>query len=111
MVKIIIKNKQNEKILNNIVRRIAEAVHPQRIILFGSRVRDKFTPDSDYDLLIVYDGPYSKRELDLKIRKLFRPPEFSLDLFILTSAEMERDKHVANTLAREVNEKGVILYG
>ncbi|NQS98383.1 MAG: nucleotidyltransferase domain-containing protein [candidate division Zixibacteria bacterium] len=102
---------QNPKLLDEIVRCIAEAVHPERIILFGSRVRDKSRPDSDYDLVVVYDGPYSKRELDLKIRRLFRPPEFSLDLFILSSTEMERFKHVANTLEREVSENGIVLYG
>lgn len=103
-------NAQNLNLLDEIVCRIAEAVHPKRIILFGSRTRDKSSPDSDYDLVVVYDGPQSKREVDLKIRRLFRPPEFSLDLFILTSAEMERFKHVANTLEREVSENGIILY-
>ncbi|MBL7190404.1 nucleotidyltransferase domain-containing protein [bacterium] len=102
---------KNPKLINEIIRRIAETVHPKRIILFGSRIRDKSGPDSDYDIAVIYDGPESKRELDLKIRKLFRPPEFSLDLFILTSAEMERFQHVANTLEKEVSENGIVLYG
>ena len=97
--------------LHSIASRIADAVHPTRIYLFGSRATGNAQPDSDVDLLVVYDGPKAKREVDLEIRRLFWPREFSLDILILSSAEMERYKPVANTLAREVTERGVLLYG
>ena len=94
-----------------VARRIADAVHPTRIYLFGSRATGDAHPDSDVDLLVIYDGPKSKREVDLEIRNLFWPREFSIDILILSSAEMERYAPVANTLAREVSERGVLLYG
>ena len=36
-----------------VARAVGEAVHPDRVILFGSRARGDFTPDSDIDLLII----------------------------------------------------------
>jgi len=39
--------------LDEMVRRIVDAVHPDRIILFGSHARGEAGPDSDIDLLIV----------------------------------------------------------
>ena len=43
----------NEAVLDEIVRRLVEAVDPDRIILFGSRARGDHRPDSDVDLLLV----------------------------------------------------------
>ncbi|MBP8953053.1 MAG: nucleotidyltransferase domain-containing protein, partial [Armatimonadetes bacterium] len=50
-------------ILDEIVRRIREAVDPDKIILFGSRARGDAGPDSDYDILIIApsDRPRSRR--------------------------------------------------
>lgn len=42
-----------EAVLDEIVRRVVEAVHPDKIILFGSHARGDAGPDSDLDLLVV----------------------------------------------------------
>ncbi len=42
-----------DPILAEIVRRLIEALHPERIYLFGSRARGEAGPDSDYDLMVV----------------------------------------------------------
>ena len=39
-----------------VARAVGEAVHPDQVILFGSRARGDFTSDSDIDLLII-TGP------------------------------------------------------
>ena len=36
-----------------VARAVGEAVHPAKVILFGSRARGDFSPDSDIDLLII----------------------------------------------------------
>ena len=45
-----------------VARAVGEAVHPDKVILFGSRARGDFTPDSDIDLLIITGpGPVSQQ--------------------------------------------------
>ncbi|MDP8240063.1 MAG: nucleotidyltransferase domain-containing protein [Candidatus Hatepunaea meridiana] len=100
-----------DNLLTEIVQKITAHIDPAKIILFGSRARGNYRPDSDYDLVIVYDGPMSKREVDIGIRGLFRPPNFALDLLVLTTSEIAKFKDIANTLEREVTENGVIIYG
>ena len=39
-----------------VARAVGNAVHPDRVILFGSRARGDFVPDSDVDLLVVTDS-------------------------------------------------------
>jgi predicted nucleotidyltransferase len=54
-------------ILTEMVRRIVEAVDPDKIILFGSRARGDAKPHSDVDLLIIApsDLPRWKRTTPL----------------------------------------------
>ena len=39
-----------------VARAVGDAVRPDRVILFGSRARGDFSPDSDVDLLIITDS-------------------------------------------------------
>ena len=39
-----------------VARAVGDAVHPGRVILFGSRARGDFSPDSDVDLLVITDS-------------------------------------------------------
>ncbi|MCX6646989.1 MAG: nucleotidyltransferase domain-containing protein [bacterium] len=99
-----------DNLVKSIVQRIARSIKPERIILFGSRADATGRDDSDVDLLIIYNGSLSKRQVKLQIRKLFPHPDFSLDVFVLTPEEFEKQKKIANTLAREASDKGVVCY-
>lgn len=100
-----------DPLVHRVVQRIVQAVHPERVILFGSRARGTNRPDSDVDLLVLYSGPKSKREVSLEIHRLFPRPDFSMDLFVMRPEEMDAQKHIANTLAREAAEHGVVCHG
>lgn len=100
-----------DPVVERVVRRIAQSVKPDKIILFGSRASGKVREDSDIDLLVIYSGPTPRRELQIGIHKLFRHPDFSMDVFVMTAQEFEAQKTIANTLAREVAERGVVCYG
>ena len=39
-----------------VARAVGESVHPDRVILFGSRARGDYSPDSDVDLLVITDS-------------------------------------------------------
>ena len=70
-------------LLNEMVRRIVESVHPQQISLFGSAARGEMGPDSDLDVLVVMPDGCDRLEVtqtlhcrlsDLEIAKLPSPP-------------------------------------
>ena len=100
----------NDPKLDEIVRRIVDAVHPTKIYLFGSRARGEAQEDSDYDFLIIYDGPLSKREVKLGVRRSFGLVDFGMDLFVLSSGEYEWQRDVATTLGMEVELTGQVVY-
>ena len=76
-----------DRLVDEIVAKIVDAYRPTRIVLFGSRARGEAGPESDVDLLVVYDGPLSRREAEMGIRRLFTPQTFSMDLVVLTPDE------------------------
>ncbi len=41
--------------LPTIIKRLQQALHPQRILLFGSHATGSATADSDLDLLVIMD--------------------------------------------------------
>lgn len=41
------------RVLTEIVERLVDAYEPDRVYLFGSKARGDFSPDSDFDLLVV----------------------------------------------------------
>ncbi len=97
--------------IKNIIDRIVEEIVPEQIILFGSRATGKQALDSDIDLLVIYQGDLSKREVKLKIRHLFSAPDFSLDLFVLTREEFDLQNNVNSTLGWIASQEGIVCYG
>jgi uncharacterized protein len=57
-------------ILEEIVRRLVAAFHPDYIYLYGSRARGEAGPDSDYDLMLVV--PSSQIPRYLRDQQAFR---------------------------------------
>lgn len=100
-----------DDLVRSVVQTISKAIKPDKIFLFGSRATGNAERGSDIDLLVVYSGPKAKREVRLETHRLFERPEFSLDVFVLRPEEFEAQKKVANTLAREVSERGIVCYG
>ena len=99
-----------DRLVDEIVAKIVDAYHPTRIVLFGSRARGEAGPESDVDLLVVYDGPLSRREAEIGIRRLFTPQTFSMDLVVLTSDEFQRQKQVVSTIGRIADREGVLCH-
>jgi len=100
-----------ESVLAQIVDRLVEAFHPDRVYLFGSMARGDGGPDSDYDLLMVV--PTSDEP---GYRRMQRAQEAlwgiwaAADVFVLTREEFARQQSVATSLASGALAEGRVLY-
>lgn len=91
------------------IEKIVRAIDPERIILFGSYAYGEPTPDSDVDLLIIWDTDKPRRERVVEISLLLYPRQFPVDILVMTSRELEEElPH--NFFLREIVSKGVVLY-
>jgi len=53
-----------QEALRAVVQRLAAALHPLSIYLFGSRAEGRARPDSDFDLLVVFDDQAPNADAD-----------------------------------------------
>jgi uncharacterized protein len=80
----------------------------QRVILFGSLVRGIPTPRSDADLLVVVADSQHREPRDRvpQVLRALVPLPCPVDLFVLTTEELERYARERNPLVREALEYG-----
>ena len=93
-----------------IVRRIVDAFHPRRIVMFGSRVRGDAAPESDVDLMVEMESDQEPPERAIAIRDLFGLRSWSMDVFVYTPGEVARYKDVVGTLLYTIEREGRPLY-
>jgi len=80
------KNLSSE-LLDEIAKRLAESIHPERIYLFGSCAAGTADEDSDIDLLaVVPDTDRSTREIAIEGRSSLGDFLISFDLIVCTKS-------------------------
>ena len=98
-------------LLDEAIQRLAAALQPARIYLYGSHAYGQPHKDSDIDLLIVVKEsalPVHRRTVEAyrALRGLFLPAEIK----VVTQAEFEKRSRWISSIERVAAEKGRVLY-
>lgn len=99
-------------LLAQAVERIVQAVHPERILLFGSQAWGQPTEESDIDLLVVLrasDQPEYRRAQ--AVYRSLRGVRLPIEVVVRTQDEMKRAAQVADSLECQALERGTVLHG
>lgn len=101
----------HESVLAAITQRIALALDPERIYLFGSRARGDARLDSDYDVLVLVRANVdrSQRLAPAGYRAL-RGIDAAVDLVVMSTTYFERRRVVVASLPATVAREGKLLY-
>ncbi len=96
--------------IERLIRQIVDAVHPLRIILFGSAGRGEITASSDVDLLVVMpDGAHRRKTAQQLYRKI-RGVGASFDLVVATPADLDQHRESIGLIYRSILEEGKEVY-
>ncbi len=98
--------------LDQIVNRLVDAYHPERIYLFGSVARGDAGPDSDYDLIVLMPDNAPPELLQSRIGyRASRDVGVSRDVFVMRSTEFTRQLSLRASLPSTVVREGHLVYG
>jgi len=96
--------------IDDLVHRIVDAVHPLRILLFGSAAQGRIGPASDIDVMVVVpDGTHCLETAQFLYRQLsgFRLP---VDIVVATPSLLEQHKNNIGLIYRTVLAEGRDIY-
>lgn len=95
--------------LNELIKLITERYNPEKIILFGSRVRGNTDEYSDLDLILIKetDKSFVERLVDPVLLRIL---PLKTDCFVYTPKEFERMKKNENPFIMKALENHKILY-
>jgi predicted nucleotidyltransferase len=106
---------QHDPILAEIVRRLVEAYHPERVYLFGSHARGEAGPDSDYDLMVVVpdNAPPDLRRSRRAYEALWGLGGWgtAADVLVWTREEFDKRLHLRASLPSTILREGRLLHG
>lgn len=93
------------------VEDVVRSFDPCRIVLFGSVARGEEGPDSDLDLLIVFDRlePGDRARLTGAVRRAIRAPA-PVDVFVTDVREFEQRRDVLGAIQYWPAREGELVY-
>jgi predicted nucleotidyltransferase len=97
--------------LDDIVRRLADAYRPRAIYLFGSRARGDYRPGSDYDVLLVVadDSPREERS-SRKGYECLGGTGHPVDILVCTESYFQSRATVRTSVPARIMREGKLLY-
>ncbi len=97
--------------LDEIVRRLRDALNPRCIYLFGSHAEGTADPQSDVDLLVVVDESRERAgELGAVAYRVVSGIGVPLDILVYSRADFEKRSTWPVSLERTVRDEGKIIY-
>lgn len=100
----------NDRLLDEITRRIVAVSDPQQIILFGSQARGDAGSDSDLDILVVKDEVESLGAEAARIYRALAGLSTPVDVVVARSDYVRRHRDVIGTIVRPALREGRVLY-
>ncbi len=96
--------------LDDLVQRIVAAVHPLRVVVFGSGARGDTHPDSDIDILVVMPEGTHRRHTAQYLYRAIDGVRVPYDLIVATPSDLEKQKDNPGLVYRSILREGRTLY-
>jgi predicted nucleotidyltransferase len=104
----------SEEVIDQMARRIARAVEPQRIVLFGSWARGTANEHSDVDFLIVEREPFgaqrSRRQEAARIWRYLSDFRIATDILVYSADEVAQWQDSSHHVIAQALREGRVLY-
>jgi predicted nucleotidyltransferase len=87
-----------------------KAIHPQKIVLFGSRARGQARPDSDIDILVVAESAEPRHRRSAPLYGVLSDIQTPMDIVVYTPDEITEWSQVRQAFITTAMREGRVLY-
>lgn len=109
-VTVVARDEQEQALYREIVRRIVEVADPERIMLFGSRARRDYRPDSDIDILVVAESAEPRYKRAGRLYTALASLPLEVDVLVYTPREIEEWSRVPQAFVTTATREGLVVY-
>jgi predicted nucleotidyltransferase len=99
-----------DRLKEQIVTRIVQASHPQKVVLFGSRARGEERPESDYDLLVIKKSDEPRYRHAVPLYGALVGLLANVDIMVYTPEEVSEWSDVPEAFVTTAVREGRVLY-
>ena len=99
-----------KRTMDEIVERIVRAIHPHKIVLFGSRGRGKARSDSDIDILVIADSSEPRYRRSAPLYGALSDIRTPMDIVVYTPEEVAEWSQVRQAFVTTAIREGQVLY-
>jgi predicted nucleotidyltransferase len=98
-------------LVTEVVRRLVDLYHPERVYLFGSAARGDADQGSDYDFMVIVpnDAPPELRSSP-DVFKVLLDIDAPIDVLVWTREEFDKRLHLRVSFPSTVVREGKLLY-
>ena len=100
----------NDDMVRDIVRRIVDTAHPQKVILFGSQARGDARPGSDFDVLVIKDSDELRHRRSVPLYVALADLPVEVEVMVYTPEEVEEWSEVPQAFVTTAVREGTTVY-
>jgi uncharacterized protein len=98
------------EMIEEIVKRVTGAIHPLRVILFGSAARGEMRAESDVDLLIVVPDGTHRRDASRRAFRALTGIGIAKDVIVVTESDVKEFGENPSLVIKPALEEGREVY-
>ena len=99
-----------ENLIAEATRRLIEAAHPEKIILFGSYARGDFDKHSDLDFLVILAEVESRFDEMVRLRRVLGDIPTPIDVVVYSVDRVRDRQNLRGTMLYHALNEGRVLY-
>lgn len=100
----------NDRDMSRLLDATVTAVHPLRVMLFGSAARGNAAPDSDVDVRVVVPAETHRRKTAQALYKRLIGLPVPLDIVVAACSDLRKHADTPGLVYREILRDGKLLY-
>lgn len=104
----------DSKVVESLRDAVLRQINPLLVVLFGSQAKGTANNDSDIDLLVIDDRPFSptrsRRRIIGDIRRSIPADRHPVDVLLFDASELQRWRQTTNHVIARALREGVVLY-